>query len=99
MKFYAALGNHDKTNERFYKPFNMDGKRFYSFKGQRGVLCRSTAITWIRSSSTGWASNSIVRVATWKICYFHHPLYSHGTFHGPDLDLRKLIEPLFQRTA
>jgi len=34
--------------------------------------------------------------AAWKICYFHHPLYSHARFHGPDLDLRKSIEPLFR---
>jgi 3',5'-cyclic AMP phosphodiesterase CpdA len=33
----------------------------------------------------------------WKICYFHHPLYSDGKFHGPDLDLRARIEPLFMK--
>src|SRR5579872_842188 len=32
VKFYAALGNHDETKERLYKPFNMDGKRYYSIK-------------------------------------------------------------------
>src|SRR6478752_10688670 len=31
VKFYAALGNHDDPNQRFYKPFNMDGERFYTF--------------------------------------------------------------------
>ena len=29
VKFYAALGNHDDPNERLYKPFNMNGKRYY----------------------------------------------------------------------
>ena len=24
VKFFAALGNHDNPNQRFYKPFNMD---------------------------------------------------------------------------
>jgi len=33
--------------------------------------------------------------AEWKICYFHHPLYTAGKFHGPDTDLRKVLEPLF----
>lgn len=28
VKFYASLGNHDETDQIFYKPFNMDGKRF-----------------------------------------------------------------------
>src|SRR5688572_7534350 len=32
VKFYAALGNHDDPNQRLYKPFNMNGQRFYSFK-------------------------------------------------------------------
>src|SRR5262252_4173325 len=31
VMFYAALGNHDDPNQRFYKPFNMDGERFYTF--------------------------------------------------------------------
>src|SRR5438105_3630258 len=26
VQFYASLGNHDSTSERFYKPFNMDGQ-------------------------------------------------------------------------
>ena len=32
VQFYAALGNHDDTNERFYKFLNMNGERYYSFK-------------------------------------------------------------------
>ena len=31
----------------------------------------------------------------WKICYFHHPLYSSGKTHGSSVELRSLIEPLF----
>ena len=31
-KFYASLGNHDEPSQRFYKPFNMDGKRYYTFR-------------------------------------------------------------------
>jgi hypothetical protein len=33
--------------------------------------------------------------ADWKICYFHHPLYSSAKFHGPSLELRQVLEPLF----
>ena len=32
VKFYAVLGNHDEANERFYKPFHMDGRRYYTFR-------------------------------------------------------------------
>ena len=35
MKFYASLGNHDSREQRYYKPFNMDGKLYYSFKGPK----------------------------------------------------------------
>ena len=40
VPFYAALGNHDEpTIQINYKPFNMDGKRYYSVpQGRRGVL-------------------------------------------------------------
>jgi 3',5'-cyclic AMP phosphodiesterase CpdA len=31
----------------------------------------------------------------WKICYFHHPLYSHAARHGSSVDLRVVLEPLF----
>ena len=31
VKFYAALGNHDDPNQVYYKPFNMDGNRYYTF--------------------------------------------------------------------
>src|SRR5262249_59556531 len=30
-----------------------------------------------------------------KICYFHHPLYSNGGRHGPSVDLRVVLEPMF----
>ena len=32
VPFYASLGNHDDPNQRFYKPFNMDGQRYYTFE-------------------------------------------------------------------
>ena len=33
--------------------------------------------------------------AKWKICYFHHPLFTSAKFHGPDVDLRNQLMPLF----
>jgi len=32
IPFYAALGNHDDPTQRYYKLFNMNGERFYTFK-------------------------------------------------------------------
>ena len=31
VPFYAALGNHDDPDQRFYKDFNMGGERYYTF--------------------------------------------------------------------
>ena len=31
----------------------------------------------------------------WKICYFHHPLYSNARRHGSSVDMRVLLEPIF----
>ncbi len=31
VKFYASLGNHDEQNNRFYKPWNMNGERYYTY--------------------------------------------------------------------
>jgi 3',5'-cyclic AMP phosphodiesterase CpdA len=95
VKFFAALGNHDGTSERFYKPFNMDGKRYYSFK--RGdVEFFALDSNYMDPEQISWLQNQLSKsAARWKICYFHHPLYSDGKFHGPDLDLRKRLEPIF----
>ncbi len=35
----------------------------------------------------------------WKICYFHHPLYSNAARHGSSVDLRLMLEPLFTKHA
>jgi hypothetical protein len=55
VKFYAALGNHDEPTQRFYKPFNMNGERYHTFRPKawdgpfRSVrwLCVTTGrMTW-----------------------------------------------------
>ncbi len=44
-----------------------------------------------------WLENELKEAGDgdWKICYFHHPLYSSGKTHGSSTDLRKVLEPLF----
>jgi predicted phosphodiesterase len=95
VEFYASLGNHDEPAQRFYKPFNMDGKRFYKFSkgGVDFFVLDSTYMTpqqieWLKKELEG--SN-----AKWKIAYFHHPIYSSGERHGAEVDLQVLVEPLF----
>jgi predicted phosphodiesterase len=95
VKFYATLGNHDDPAQRYYKPFNMDGKRFYSFrKGDVEFFVLDS--TYITPAQIDWLKDALAKSdAKWKIPYFHHPLYSSGAKHGSEEDLRTLIEPLF----
>jgi len=96
VKFYASLGNHDNTNERFYQPFNMNGESYYTYKkgNARFFVLNSN---YMDPKQLAWLEGQLKDAGNggWKICYFHHPLYSSGQFHGPSLDLRKLLEPLF----
>jgi len=96
VKFYASLGNHDNPNERFYKPFNMGEKRYYSFrKGNAEFFALDS--NYMDPQQIEWLTNALRGSnAAWKICFFHHPLYSDGKFHGPDTDLRARLEPIFQ---
>jgi len=96
VQFYAALGNHDDTNERFFKPFNMNGERYYSFK-KGNVHFFALDSTYLDPKQLAWLEQELAGAGTtdWKICYFHHPLYSSGAFHGSSTELRTLLEPLF----
>ena len=96
VKFYASLGNHDETNERMYKPFNMNGKHYYSFrKGNAEFFALDS--NYMDPEQVKWIDQQLAGSdATWKICFFHHPLYSDGRTHGPSVDLRNQLEPIFQ---
>jgi hypothetical protein len=95
IKFYASLGNHDNSNERFYEPFNMGGQRYYTFK-KGNVAFFALDSNYMNPEQLAWLDEHLKSSdSAWKICYFHHPLYSDGKFHGPDPDLRARIEPLF----
>ena len=95
VKFYASLGNHDDPAQRYYKPFNMDGKRYYSFrKGDAEFFALDS--TYMAPAQVDWLKDALSKSdAKWKIPFFHHPLYSSGQKHGSEVDLRQLVEPLF----
>jgi hypothetical protein len=95
VKFYATLGNHDEPSQRFYKPFNMDGKRYYSFR-KGDVEFFALDSTYMTPDQVKWLNGALEKSdAKWKIPYFHHPIYSSGAKHGSELDLQLLIEPPF----
>jgi 3',5'-cyclic AMP phosphodiesterase CpdA len=99
VKFYASLGNHDNPNQRFYKPFNMGEKRYYNFKNGN-VEFFALDSTYMDPQQLDWLQGKLKDSnSAWKICYFHHPLYSDGKYHGPDMDLRARLEPIFQKAG
>ena len=94
VEFYAALGNHDDPNQRYYKLFNLDGKRYRSFEKEHVTFLVLDSnyldpeqVQWVEEELKGAGSN-------WKIPYFHHPLYTTAR-RGPEVELREILEPLF----
>ena len=96
VKFYAALGNHDSTNQRLYKLFNMNGERFYTFRPKQGVRFFALDSNYMDRTQLQWLEKELGQSGSdWKIMYFHHPIYSSGGRHGSDTALRDQLEPLF----
>jgi hypothetical protein len=99
VKFYAALGNHDDAAlQRNYKPFNMNGERFYSFKPQAGVRFFALDSNYVDKAQLEWLDKQLAMSGSeWKIMFFHHPLYSSGETHGSAELQRGLLEPVFMK--
>jgi 3',5'-cyclic AMP phosphodiesterase CpdA len=94
--FYASIGNHDDNPvDRTYPRFNMDGQRYYTY-ARKNVRFFALDSNQMDPRQLAWLENTL-RQSTdaWKICYFHHPLYSDGRRHGSAVDLRVVLEPLF----
>lgn len=97
VRFYAALGNHDKQATRWYSPFNMNGERYYTL-AKKNVRFFVLDTNRLDRPQLAWFEQAL-RSSTddWKICSFHHPLYSDGRKHGPALELRVMLEPILVR--
>ncbi len=95
VEFYAALGNHDRQSNRFYKPFHMNGRRYYTF-ARKNVRFFALDSDYMDREQLDWLEEALKSATeAWKICFFHHPLYSDGRRHGSEVDLRVVLEPLF----
>src|SRR5215211_3150635 len=95
VKFYAALGNHDESNQRFYEFFNMKGQEYYHFK-KGNVSFYALNSNYMDEKQVKWLEEKLATDTTdWKIAFFHHPPYSSGGKHGSDTKLRDVVEPIF----
>jgi 3',5'-cyclic AMP phosphodiesterase CpdA len=74
----------------------MGEKRYYSYKKGNAEFFALDS-NYMDPQQIDWLNKTLHDSgAAWKICFFHHPLYSDGRFHGPDTDLRMRLEPIFQ---
>ena len=76
-------------NGRRYYSFAVQNVRFFALDSNRPDRAQ---LAWLDETLSG--SNE-----EWKICYFHHPIYSNGVRHGPALELRVLLEPILGEFA
>jgi predicted phosphodiesterase len=106
VKFYAVLGNHDDPRQVHYAPFNMQGNRYYTFRPPEAPVTR--LLTSVRffaldtvtldGEQRRWIEREVCRSdSRWKICFFHHPLYTSGRYRQGAAVFRATLEPVFQR--
>ena len=95
VKFYASLGNHDSPVNVQYPLWNMNGQHYYTYT-TKNVRFFALDSNQVDQKELAWLEHALkTSQEEWKICYFHHPLYSDGGTHGSSVDVRVLFEPLF----
>lgn len=95
VMFYATLGNHDESNQRFYANFNMNGEEYYRFK-KGNIAFYSLNSNYMDKRQLKWLEDELAKdTSEWKIAFFHHPPYSSGGKHGSETSLREVVEPIF----
>ncbi len=95
VKFYASVGNHDAPANVRYPLWNMNGERYYNY-ATKNVRFFALDSNKVDQQELAWLDAELAKAKEdWKICYFHHPLYSDGGTHGSAIDVRVLFEPLF----
>jgi hypothetical protein len=107
VKFYAAIGNHDDPGSIYYGPFNMGGQRYYTFRRTEQSLSGITGggVRFFALDSRSldrpqldWLSRELESSGSaWKICFFHHPIYTAGRYRSGAQALRRHLEPILVR--
>ena len=102
--FYAAIGNHDDPNQMYYAKFNMEGRRYYTFRkseqrlaGLAGAGVRFFVLDSrsLDRDQLDWLREQLAESGThWKIAYFHHPIYTSGRYAASARVLRLALEPV-----
>jgi len=85
----------------------MGGQRYYTFRASPGGVGKVTHggirffaldSNYLSKDQLDWLGKELDSSGSdWKICFFHHPLYSSGKTHGSALETRAVLEPMFVR--
>jgi predicted phosphodiesterase len=104
VEFRAAIGNHDDSAQIRYSKFNMNGRRYYTYReselrlaGMAGAGVRFFVLDSrsLDPDQLSWLREQLKESGTaWKICYFHHPLYTSGRYRAGARALRLVLEPI-----
>jgi hypothetical protein len=107
VEFYAAIGNHDDPAQPSYPPFNMRGRRYYTFEPDPpllGAVLRTRVRFFMLDTERldraqlEWLDRELGRSeATWEIPVFHRPIYTSGRYDRPARTFRAALEPIFVR--
>jgi len=104
VKFYAALGNHDDSNQVYYEPFHMEGQRYYTFVPPLDPITRwDTRVrffaldsTYLDRAQSRWLDQKTTDSnAEWKIAFLHHPVYTSGRYTLAARGIRFALEAAF----
>jgi hypothetical protein len=94
VTFYATLGNHDRDLEIHFKPFNMGDQDRYSIDQGNARFVALNSNHPADPAQLKWLDGVFASAGDkWRICFFHHPLYSSGQ-HGAEA--RDVIRPALE---
>lgn len=99
VTFRASLGNHDRDLEQHFKPFNMEDRDYYTFDEGNARFAVLNSNHPDDPAQLKWLDGVFTDAGTkWRICYFHHPLYSSGIHRDSSRDvIRPALEPGLMR--
>jgi hypothetical protein len=95
VKFYAAIGNHDRDLEIHFKPFNMGDRDRYAFDEGNARFAALNSNHPSDPEQIKWFNGVYADAGTkWRIAFFHHPLYSSGQHAA---ESRDVIRPALEQ--
>jgi calcineurin-like phosphoesterase family protein len=92
IQFRATLGNHDLAGQADFKPFSMGGHPYYSFKEGNVKFVSLNSNQPADPEQLAWLEKEFSGENGWRICFFHHPLYSSGYHAKESVGIRALLE-------